>query len=64
MVGADGCHFLDAVEAAEVPQEVRELPILESLRRTWQRHYDRTVDEARAAGGGAKHRIRFKANRE
>jgi transposase len=64
MVGEDGFHFLDAVEAAEVPQEVRELPILESLRRTWQRHYDRTVDEARAEGGGAKHRVRFKANRE
>jgi transposase len=64
MVGEDGVHFLDAVAAAEVPQEVRELPILESLRRTWQRHYDRTVDEARAEGGGATHRIRFKANRE
>src|SRR4029434_3428491 len=50
MVGEDGFHFLDAVEAAEVPKEVRELPILESLRRTWQRHYDRTVDEALAAG--------------
>ena len=33
MVGEDGCHFLDAVEAAEVPQAVREFPILESLRR-------------------------------
>ena len=64
MVGEDGFHFLEAVEAAEVPQEVRELPILESLRRTWQRHYDRPGDEARAEGGGAKHHVRFKANRE
>jgi transposase len=64
MVGEDGVHFLDAVEAAEVPQAVRELPILESLRRTWQRHYERTVDEARAEGGGVTHRVRFKANRE
>ena len=63
MVGEDGFHFLDTVEAAEAPQEVRELPILESLRRTWQRHDERTVDEARAEGGGAKHRVRCKANR-
>src|SRR2546429_3648777 len=41
MVGEDGFHFLDALEAAEAPQEARELPILESLRRTWQRHYER-----------------------
>jgi hypothetical protein len=63
MVGEDGFHFLATVEAAEVPKEVRELPILQSLRRTWQRHYERTVDEARADGGGAKHRVRFKTNR-
>jgi transposase len=64
MVGEDGFHFLDAVEAAEAPKEARELPILESLRRTWQRHDERTVDEAMAAGGGAQHRVRFKASRE
>ena len=34
---------------------------LESLRRTWQRHYERTVEEARAAGDSAKPRVRFKA---
>src|SRR2546425_121666 len=64
MVGEDGFHFLDAVEAAEAPKEARELPILESLRRTWQRHYERTVDERAGAGGGPAHRVRFKANRE
>jgi transposase len=64
MVGEDGFHFLDAVEAAEAPKEARELPILESLRRTWQRHYERTGDAAMADGGGAKRRVRFKANRE
>src|SRR5215217_2300973 len=63
MVGEDGVHFLDAVEAAEAPKEVRELPILESLRRTWQRHYAWTVDEALAAGGGSKRCVRVKANR-
>ena len=51
MVGEDGFHFLEAVEAAEAPKEVRELPVLESLRRTWQRHYERPGDEARRKGG-------------
>src|SRR3989475_250219 len=64
MVGEDGFHFLDALEAAEAPQEARELPVIASLRRTWQRHYDRTVDERAGAAGGAAHRVRFKANRE
>jgi len=64
MVGEDGFHFLDAVEAAEVPKEVRELPILASLRRTWQRHYERLGDTALAGEGDAKCRVRFKANRE
>ena len=64
MVGAAGFHCLDALAAPDTPQEVRALPILESLRRTWQRHSERTVEEARAAGGSAKHRVRCKANRE
>jgi transposase len=64
MVGEDGFHFLDAVEAAEAPKEVRALPILESLRRTWQRHYERMGDAALAGEGGAKGCVRFKANRE
>jgi len=62
MVGEDGFHFLDALEALETPQEARELPILESLRRTWQRHYERTRDEAMTAAGGAKRRVRLKTN--
>src|SRR3989475_7396796 len=44
-VGEDGFHFLDALETPEAPQAARELPILATLRRTWQRHYDRTVEE-------------------
>jgi transposase len=63
-VGEDGFCFLDAVEAAEAPKEVRELPILESLRRTWQRHYERTGDTAPTGAGDAKYCVRFKANRE
>ena len=63
-VGEDGFCFLDAVEAAEAPKEVRELPILASLRRTWQRHYERTGDTAPTGAGDAKYCVRFKANRE
>src|SRR3989475_5059948 len=63
-VGEDGFRLLDAVETPEAPQEARELPVIASLRRTWQRHYDRTVDERAGAAGGAAHRVRFKANRE
>src|SRR6266704_818818 len=51
-VGEDGFLLLDALETPAVPQEARELPILATLRRTWQRHYDRTVDETVGAGGG------------
>src|ERR1051325_232270 len=64
MVGEDGFSFLDALEAAEAPKEARELPILESLRRTWQRHYERTVDQSAAPGAGRTPHVRVKANRE
>src|SRR5919199_39704 len=48
VVGEDGFQFLDALEAPDAPQEVRELPVIATLRRTWQRHYDRTGGEAMA----------------
>ena len=64
MVGEDGFQFLDALAAPDAPQEARALPVIATLRRTWQRHYDRTVDERAGAAGGAAHRVRFKANRE
>jgi transposase len=64
MVGEDGFYLLDALEAPETPQEARELPVIATLRRTWQRHYDRTADATAGAGGDPAHRVRFKANRE
>ena len=64
MVGEDGFYLLDALEAPDTPQEARVLPILESLRRTWQRHYERTGHTASAAGGGAQRRVRFKPSQE
>jgi hypothetical protein len=63
-VGEDGFHFLDAVEAAAAPQAARALPVIATLRRTWQRHYDRTVHEGASAMGGPAYRVRFKTNRE
>jgi transposase len=63
-VGEDGFLLLDALDTAEAPEGLRELPSIDVLRRTWQRHYDRTVDEAVATGEGAQRRVRFKTNRE
>ena len=63
-VGEDGFLLLDALDTAEAPGGLRELPSIDVLRRTWQRHYDRTVDEAVATGEGAQRRVRFKTNRE
>jgi transposase len=64
MVGEDGFSLLDALEAPEAPQEARELPILESLRRTWQRHYERTACDPVTMGVAPAYQVRFKASRE
>src|ERR671918_153657 len=42
-VGEDGFRVLDAAEAPAAPEAVRQAPSLVTLRRTWQRHYERTV---------------------
>src|SRR5215469_10541220 len=64
MVGEDGFQFLDALEAPDAPQEARELPVIATLRRTWQRHYERTGTTASAEGGGRTYRVRFKSPQE
>src|SRR4029077_8482842 len=46
------------------PEQARALPILETLRRTWQRHYERTMDEAATPGGGRTYRVRFNPSQE
>jgi len=60
-VGEDGFDVLDALEARAAPEQARALPILETLRRTWQRHYERTVHTAAPPGGGCTDRVRFKS---
>src|SRR6266581_1807109 len=63
-VGEDGFMLLDAVETPEAPAGLRALPRMEALRRTWQRHYERTAREPAAPGAPPERRVRFKASRE
>jgi transposase len=63
-VGEDGFHLLDALDTPEAPEGLRELPIIATLRQTWQRHYDRSTGEASAQGHSGVSGVRFKPNRE
>ena len=60
MVGEDGFALLDALEAAETPEHLRALPLITTLRQTWQRHYERATGEGTAQGHPAMSGIRFK----
>jgi len=63
-VGEDGFMLLDALETPDAPAELRELPRIEALRRTWQRHYERTPCAPASPGAPSACRVRFKASRE
>jgi transposase len=63
-VGEDGFHVLDAVDAPGAPEAVRTLPSIATLRRAWQRHYERTEPTSPAPRKRPGPRVRFKANRE
>src|SRR5215475_1995376 len=63
-VGEDGFHLLDALDVPETPEGLRELPIIATLRQTWQRHYERSTGEGTPAGQPAVSRVRFKSNRD
>src|SRR5882762_5743354 len=63
-VGEDGFRFLDFLETPEAPAGLRELPHMEALRRTWQRHYERTEEAPASAEVPAVRQVRFKENRE
>src|SRR5438270_13071790 len=62
-VGEDGFYLLDTLDAPETPQGLRELPMIATLRQTWQRHDERSTSAGPPAGPPAVSRVRFKANR-
>ena len=64
MVGEDGFALLDALEAAETPEHLRALPLITTLRQTWQRHYERATGEGTAQSHPARSSVRFKRNQE
>src|SRR5215470_13409638 len=64
MVGEDGFALLDALEAPETPAHLRDLPVIATLRQTWQRHYDRVTGEGLAHNHPAMSSVRFKRNQE
>src|SRR5438094_1306323 len=64
MVGEDGFALLDALEATETPEHLRELPLITTLRQTWQRHYERAIGEGTAQDHPALSSVRFKRNHE
>jgi transposase len=64
MVGEDGFALLDALEAAETPEYLRALPLITTLRQTWQRHYERATGEGPAQSHSPLSSVRFKGNHE
>jgi transposase len=63
-VGEDGVRVLDAVESPEAPEDVRALSSVTTLRRTWQRHYERMESPGSTTENHPIPRVHFKANRE
>ena len=63
-VGEDGFLLLDALDTPDAPEGLRELPSMEALRRTWQRHYERTACAPASPGASPASQVRFKASRE
>ena len=63
-VGEDGFLLLDALDAPDAPEGLRALSSIEALRRTWQRHYERTACAPASPGASPASRVRFKASRE
>src|SRR2546428_36323 len=61
-VGEDGFLLLDALETPAVPEGLRALPSLEALRRTWQRHYERTARAPASPGEPPEYEGRCKAS--
>ena len=63
-VGEDGYSLRDALEGADVPEGLRELPRLATLRQLWHHHDERLTDQTPRAGHPAASRVRFKTTQE
>jgi transposase len=63
-VGEDGFRLLDALERPEAPTAAQTLPAITTLRRTWQRHYERREPPGSTKGNPPIRRVRFKAARD
>src|SRR6266446_4701166 len=57
-------EMLDVLETPAALEEQRALPSLEALRRTWQRHYERTARAPASPGEPPEYAVRFKASRD
>ena len=64
MVGEDGFALLDALEATETPEYLRALPVISTLRQTWQRHYERTTGQGSDHSPAPLSHVRFKRTQE
>ena len=53
-----------ALEADAAPAELRDLPIIDTLRRIWHRHYERRDKGTTKKGEGGERQVRLRANRE
>ena len=62
-VGEDGFALLDALDTSEVPEGLRVLASVAALRRTWQRHYERTPGASPGEPDPGR-RVRFKESRD
>ena len=56
--------MLDALEGADVPAGLRELPRIATLRQTWHHHYERLTVQTTSAGHPVASRVRFKTKQE
>jgi transposase len=63
-VGEDGFILLDALADDEAPAQLRDLPVIDTLRRAWHRHYTRSDDGVPSEGKAAARQVRFKDKHE
>ncbi len=62
-VGTDGFVLLDALDGAQAPKAVQNLPEVAALRRVWARHFEREAagtDGGSDAGGGVSRSVRLR----